>query len=871
MFIKLVMFASFVFFSFFARNATAAYEIEPWYSTLYYFGDPTWGSGTNMTLIGDYTMRIQNQQLFQGGEFMFVSKAPTPTPPLGQWNWKQGKIGIGRDGALFPGGGGGRIPNTANYDITVHTAKHPTMPNTIKLVPRSGKIPACTITTDRYVYSPGAGHAKGMLSFTDFVSNFSLTSTPSKGIVITRTAITGQNDFLLNVQWGNISPDSVSLVVASGESSECSWKFLITNNIEESSRWGPLFTLRDSSSTFPDATNDKKTGGWYVTPIHANVVASTGHVLISGWLRRDGMPCAGGPFPAGRRRAAVTFLLDALNELKENVEDTVINIQRVEEASEYTFEDGPLGRNITSHREDNLTVDGDSIYCAGHTTLEDGRIFFAGGARYAYMSDPREHEWGLDYARIFHPGKKTFESILKWRMPLGRSWYPTTARLADGRVLVTGAFTDYSTDLCVGVTCYNPQINIFDPKLYDEGRNPWSVLINETYQNHDIDPGIREYTRVFVLPTPVVRDGIPRDVLVLGKAGRVWLLSTSETVPMNKRFYQPNNGRRPIQCKDKHGGSDQSTAVHLNNRGGELLIMGGCTSNDTALQQLNLYNVQTDSWDSYDLHIKRGVPASVFLADGRVLIINGEDKSIDQNYFHQKNASGDPRYAQIFDPDKKSFTFVDTPEDVFRGYHNMAALLRDGSVVLGGGFNQFGDVGCENPNIRRFYPSYLHNSKDRPVFSSLTQDSNEPLQLFAGEKHFHIQFSGPFLHDEKGVALVAVQAFTHSYGQNQRYVKLPITKHLDYGDGVKKGVAFNVPKVPEVLPGHYHLFLLSEKGVPSVAIPAQIIRGTRPLQPLPAIPLTTSGAFSIIFGNWAFHGGTLWSVVAFVFLDLLAN
>ena len=72
MFIKLVMFASFVFFSFFARSATAAYEIEPWYSTLYYFGDPTWGSGTNMTLIGDYTMRIQNQQLFQGGELCLL-------------------------------------------------------------------------------------------------------------------------------------------------------------------------------------------------------------------------------------------------------------------------------------------------------------------------------------------------------------------------------------------------------------------------------------------------------------------------------------------------------------------------------------------------------------------------------------------------------------------------------------------------------------------------------------------------------------------------------------------------------------------------------------------------------------------------------
>ena len=73
-------------------------------------------------------------------------------------------------------------------------------------------------------------------------------------------------------------------------------------------------------------------------------------------------------------------------------------------------------------------------------------------------------------------------------------------------------------------------------------------------------------------------DGIARDVLLSGKAGRVWLLSTNKDVPMKDRFYKPPNGQRdPNGCFwDPTGSSDQSTAVHLNTRGGELFIMGGC-------------------------------------------------------------------------------------------------------------------------------------------------------------------------------------------------------------------------------------------------------------------------------------------------------
>ena len=65
------------------------------------------------------------------------------------------------------------------------------------------------------------------------------------------------------------------------------------------------------------------------------------------------------------------------------------------------------------------------------------------------MSSPFEYEWGIDYARLYSPQTRSFKRV-KYPMPLGRAWYPTTARLHDGKVLVTGGFTDYGTDFCLG-------------------------------------------------------------------------------------------------------------------------------------------------------------------------------------------------------------------------------------------------------------------------------------------------------------------------------------------------------------------------------------------------------------------------------------
>ena len=834
-------------------GAAASFVVEDWYRNLNHFGPLATSDWAfrKMTLVADYTYRIENLYYQSNMPFMFVSDTPIPpggvVPPLGDKNWKQGKIGMRSSRRTQPGGNAGYISNTGLYNFTLRTAGHPTAPNTLDL-DVSGAFPSVLVESDHSVTAQPNLILK--ISFSEPVKDFN----PATHLVASGTAVVNTSSlvsrgaqpdgtFLYTVECALTREGVVSFDVLAGAATSLAtslpstvapiWSVLYTRRVGvKKAKYGRLFTLRDKSRPgYPEA------GGWYVAAMHANYIPSLGQVLLSGFGRAGGETCFGGPAPGGRRGYGLSFLLDPRLLAADGDDDdetssaapvspTDIVVQPIGEDPEFYIQTPIIGaaEQPSSGVYQHLPIDGDVIYCAGHTTLPDGRVFFTGGARYANLSSPFEIEWGLDYARIFDPVTKTFSAVRSsadgalWRMPLGTAWYPTTGRLPDGRVLVTGGFTAYGTAACVGPKCLNPQINIFDYPLFvrTAGRaDPWRVLINTTYENHAIDPGIREYTRIFVLPEPVVCGGLPRQVLMLGKKGIAVLVSTDESTPMPNVLCIPPGGARPSGCPDS---SEQSSAVPLLLRGGELMIMGGCDA--TTQQRIDLYNVHNDTWRSFNTGIRRNVPATLLLPDGTVLLLSGENPDINQIRYRTHDATSDPRYPQTFDPETMTLTTeIFAREDTFRGYHNFASLTHDGTVMLGSGFNQFGDVGCENPNLRLFYPSYLFKGP-RPALDPAFIDAfqGQPLLLHPGQQQLHLPLAAPPvpLHATKGVALLAVQDFTHSYGENQRYVVLPISS---FAGGL---VTVSVPSSPIVFDGQYLLFLLSADGVPSVGLSVRV-------------------------------------------------
>jgi hypothetical protein len=130
--------------------------------------------------------------------------------------------------------------------------------------------------------------------------------------------------------------------------------------------WSPLRTVRDATGALPGAVAQLRsgaamgvspqplpaglvsptlagvtdTGGWYVTPVHFNWVPAIGRMLVSGWLRRDGLPCFGDSVgPGGRRRAGVSFLLDPASlDPSAGGGELSIGANRVEENAMYPSE-----------------------------------------------------------------------------------------------------------------------------------------------------------------------------------------------------------------------------------------------------------------------------------------------------------------------------------------------------------------------------------------------------------------------------------------------------------------------------------------------------------------------------------------------------
>lgn len=773
---------------------TFGQEFEPWYQGLNHFG-PTASEGWNarrMNVTGPYTFAISNITVFAGQEFMFVSVVnSTVVPPLGPLNWKQGKIGVGpmmdwEGGNAFyfkalPGGGAGRYPANGTCTIIVRTGSD----MEVEIVYNSsGPLALAThIFSDHSVTEDSQtsvliGHPGPFNQSLLWTNNARVIGFSSSSAALGASA-------------PNVSMTRVNLEVLNGQSvvsvryNEAHYDIFISDAVLRDGHWSPLVNLRDDSTAY--RPQDQPRGGWHVTPIHANYLPLEGKVLITGWLRRDSLPCFGGPDAAGRRRAGISFLLDPAN----IPHGGDLYVDRVDENAEIAF-----GDNTTLWK--GFPMDGDAIYCAGHCPLSDGRVFFFGGGRYAYTSTPFELEYGLDYARLYDPNSRTFTRVSS-PAPLGTSWYPTTTRLPDGRILVAGGFSSYSTPECLGDSCLNPSINIFDPTAFDNGTNPWTVWIDSNNTDPLINPGVREYTRMIVLPEPLYRNGCWRHLLLMGKAGAAILMSMDPACPRQSRLFRPPNGLRPTDaCAENK--SEQSTAVPLVTfRGGELLVIGGCAT--TA----DLYNADTDSWKSVELGIRRNVPAGIILPTGEIAVFSGEPVDVDQIMYSESDAPRDSRYVQIIDPETLDVYTESARSDVYRGYHNMVVLLPCGRLVVGGGYSQYGDVGCEEDNLQVFTPSYL-NRGPRPQF----QDEGDITAKLGSVIRLSLE-PGTTLHASRPVAIMAATAFTHSYDQNQRYV---LAKVLDYN--VATGdLTIAIPSSPSLFSGVYMLFIMSDAGAVS--------------------------------------------------------
>lgn len=191
------------------------------------------------------------------------------------------------------------------------------------------------------------------------------------------------------------------------------------------------------------------------------------------------------------------------------------------------------------------------------------------------------------------------------------------------------------------------------------------------------------------------------------------------------------------------------------------------------------------------------------LPDGKVLISGGvvEGRGPWVNSFH----------LQLYDPQTdKIETLVD--RKIAGHDHSTIALLPDGRVALLGGNatdlhgdEQHIDLGI--PVAQLFKPPYFFNKEGGAQPRPEVTDAPEHITY---HQRFNIKLSEG-TENIKSVALIAFGPITHNWDWGKRYVKLWFQQQKDK-------LLVQAPAFPGLaVPSHYMLFVVNDKGVPSVA------------------------------------------------------
>ena len=269
---------------------------------------------------------------------------------------------------------------------------------------------------------------------------------------------------------------------------------------------------------------------------------------------------------------------------------------------------------------------GYNMFCSGHTSLADGRLFSAGGHE--------DNGVGFPYASVFDPASNTWARMPD--MTAGR-WYPTTTALPNGDVLAISGMLTFIT----GVN----QL----PEVWQRSTQTWRPLTSALRS-------LPLYPWMFVAPNG--------KVFYAGPSTETAYLDTSNTGAWSPLSFPRLEAR------------DHGSAVMYNP--GKVLVLGGGEPPTASAEVIDL-NSAAPSWRTIQpmSHVRRHANATL-LADGSVFVVGG----------HNSTAFDDPTAGvfvpELWDPETESWTQL-APHRIYRGYHTVSFLLPDARVLVSGG------------------------------------------------------------------------------------------------------------------------------------------------------------------------------------------
>ena len=355
---------------------------------------------------------------------------------------------------------------------------------------------------------------------------------------------------------------------------------------------------------------------------------------------------------------------------------------------------------------------GSNVFCAGHVTLADGRVFIFGG------HDDAHNILGLQHANIFNPQTLQWTRVADMAF---RRWYPSGTLMADGRVVVLSGAT--TCDTCIVET----------PEVYDPVANSWTQLPGANLS-------VPYYPLQFLLPNGKVLD-----------TGSVDLPAPTRTLDVATQTWTT------VDPQGVDGGSAAQYVPGKILQSGLGSLAGLPVRPATTTTYVLDTNVGSPQWrQTAPMAYGRSYHNLTILPDGSVLAIGGESET-DGN-----DVTKAVFKAERWSPATETWSTM-AAGAIPRLYHSTSLLLPDGRVFVGGG----GDVGggIDQNTVEYYSPPYLFQGA-RPTISS------SPSTIAYGGTFFVGTPDGASI---ASVALIRPGSVTHGFDEDQRYVPVTFT------------------------------------------------------------------------------------------------
>ncbi|GJN72569.1 hypothetical protein PLICBS_006642 [Purpureocillium lilacinum] len=447
------------------------------------------------------------------------------------------------------------------------------------------------------------------------------------------------------------------------------------------------------------------------------------------------------------------------------------------------YEGSPGGWTLTSTwdpatgevTERNVTNIGHDMFCPGVSLDASGRVVVTGGSNAQKTSfyDAATEAW------VPGPDMKT---------PRG---YQASATCSDGRVFTIGGSWSGGQ--------FEKNGEVWDPKT-----NSWRAL-----------------------PGAAVKPMLTKDRGGIYRAdNHAWLFGwrngsvfqAGPSTAMNW-YYTAGDGRvRSAGQRRAPRGADPDAmcgnAVMFDATAGKILTVGGAPHYEDADATTNAHVLTLGDAGAAPKVVFAGngmahpriFANAVVLPDGTVFVTGGQQHA---ELFKDTTPQLTP---ELYDPALGAFV-EQAPNSVVRVYHSMALLLPDATVLSGGGGLCGGACDTNHFDAQVFSPRYLFDGEGQPAARPKIR-AVASKEVHAGDA-IKVTTDGPV----KSAALVRYGSATHSVNTDQRRVPLTLRQ-----DGGSYAYSADLPRdLGVLLPGYWMLFVMNDKGVPSVAATVKVL------------------------------------------------